>query len=101
MDLRKSLTSSVALPTDQAIHFVHTKVSRTLTVEEAVQQGWYSADAFSAPRRRHNITVPMFEYFRDAVHHLMTLVAACLGGLLGRHFYRLNAIAVEPTHATN
>jgi hypothetical protein len=42
----------------------------------------------------------MFEYFRDAAHHLMTLAAAALGGLLGQRFYRLNGIAAEPPRAT-
>ncbi len=97
----QSLTSSVALPTDRAIQFLHTMVVRTLTPDEAVQQGWYSADQFRAAMRPRTIALPMSEYFHDAARHLTTLLAACLGGLLGRRFYRLNAIASEPTRATN
>ncbi|MFO0896080.1 MAG: hypothetical protein U0836_01520 [Pirellulales bacterium] len=96
-----SLASRVALPTDEAIHFLHAHASRTLSPEEAVNQGWFPADAFSAPMPSPRaIQLPMFEYFRDAAHHLTTLVAAGLGGLLGRYFYRLNRIAAESPRAT-
>ncbi len=96
-----SLLPNLALPTDQAIAFLHSKVSQSLTPDEAIRQGWYPAEAFSASRLRHPIAVPMLTHFSDAAHCLMTLVAACFGGLMGRRFYRLNSITTEPGRAAN
>lgn len=91
-----SLTSNVQLPTNQAIDFLHAKAARSFAPEEAVRSGLLPADALRIPMMAPRVVqVPNAQYFQDAAHHLMTLGAMAIGGLIGRYLYRKSENAGE------